>query len=71
MPQDQLGKVAILGHHDRVVLSSREEDQRVFRIAKAEVSEWDRLDLLCFNEPSGDGGRQLGVDPDLHAARIG
>jgi hypothetical protein len=43
----------------------------VSRVAKADVPERNRVDLLGFSEPPGDGGRQLGVDPDLHAARIG
>jgi hypothetical protein len=71
VPEDQLYEVAVLGHDDRVVLSRSEEDLGVFRVAKTNVPEGDRIDVLGFCEPPGDGGRQLRVDPDLHAARIG
>ena len=40
-------------------------------VAQAQVLDWHGFNAMRQNEPLGDLRRNLRVDPDLHAARIG
>jgi hypothetical protein len=71
MAQDQVHEIAILRHHDRAVLSGREEDPGVLGVSQTEIANSGSVNPLRRGQPLRDGRRQLGIDPDLHAARIG
>ena len=55
----------------RVRLVGRREDGPVGRLLEPELADRSRLHSELSAEPRREPGRQLGVDPNDHAARIG
>ena len=71
MRPQEVHKVPVLRQDDGARLPGREEDLRIFAIAQADILQRYRVYLHLLRKPPGQGRRELGVNPNLHAARIG
>ena len=71
MEPHQIDEVSILRQYDGASTARGEEDLRVHSIAQSQILERCCLDAQLLTKPERKLGRELGVNPDLHAARIG
>jgi len=64
-------EVGILGHDGHVCVSGRRKDRRVCCSLQVQVAHGHAVDSQRHPHPRREGGRQLIVEPDGHAATMG
>ncbi len=64
-------KIAIFGHHHRIGGPCGLKDLMIGGVSVTEPLQRVGLDTKLFRHPRRQGGRELGVDPEDHAARTG
>ena len=71
IPLQERDEVAVLGEDDGATLASGHEDGAISGVLQSQIPHRRGFDTKLGHEPGGQTGRELGVDPDNHAARIG
>jgi hypothetical protein len=54
VPEHQIGKVPVFGHHNRAVLPRREKDLSIVSVSEANVTQSDCIGALGRGQPPGD-----------------
>jgi len=71
MTLKKMNEVLILGEHDRVRFASRKEDLGIDGTAESQLLDGESHEVELLRKPSRQGGRELCIDPDCHAASTG
>ena len=71
MTLEKVNEVLIPGERDRVRITRRKNDLGVDRAAETQLLDGQDHKIELLREPSRQGGRELCIDPDRHAASTG